>query len=348
MLGSRLLLILPLIVCVSCGEGTTMGAGGAGGSGGNGSGGSGGAGGGSGGAGGGSGGSGGGGGTGGAGGSVNDPPPSGGTVGPTGGTVDRLAFAVFGDVRPGTSNDDANYPIAIITGIMGRAAATPSEFALGTGDYMDASTSSSVSNQLGQLLSAERMFPKTIFHAMGNHECMGYTASNCPNGTESYNIRAFMMQLVPFAPKPYYSVDIQTQRGTAKFVIVAANAWDQTQADWLTQQLSRQTLYTFVIRHEPPGDTGAQGAIASDPIIAAHPLTIGFYGHNHEYRHLDANHVVSGNAGAPLCAVCTAPYYGYLYVQQRLDGNIAVTEHREDNNQQVDAWIVNPAGARLQ
>ena len=331
-----------------------MGGGGAGGSGGNGSGGSGGSGGGSGGSGGsggvgGSGGSGGsGGGTGGSGGSVSDPPPSGGTVGPTGGTVDRLAFAVFGDVRPATENDNANYPAPVITGIMTKAAATPSEFAIGTGDYMEANTSSAVSNQLGQLLTAERMFPKPTFHAMGNHECMGDTGSNCPNGTESYNVRGFMMQLAPFASKPYYSFDIQTQNGAAKFVFVASNAWDTTQESWLTQELSRQTQYTFVIRHTPPGDTVAPGSAPSDPIIAAHPLTIGFYGHNHEYRHLDANHVVSGNAGAPLCGVCTAPYFGYIYVQQRLDGNIAVWEHREDNNQQMDYWIVNPAGSRIQ
>ena len=327
------------------------GAGGAGGSGGSGggSGGSGGSGGtgGSGGSGG-SGGIGGSGGTGGSGGSTSDPPPAGGTVGPTGGTVDRLAFMVFGDVRPGTSNDDAGYPTATITGIMQKAAGTPSEFGIGTGDYMDASSSSSVSTQLGYLLGAERMFPKTIFHAMGNHECTGSDSSNCPNGTESYNVRGFMMQLVPFAQKPYYSVDIQTNSGTAKFVFVAPNAWDSTQSTWLTQELSRPTQYTFVIRHQPLGDTSVQGAIDSDPIIAAHPLTIGFYGHYHEYRHMDANHVISGNAGAPLCSVCTNPWYGYIYVQQRLDGNIEVFERREDTNAQVDFWIVNPAGSRIQ
>ena len=37
--------------------------------------------------------------------------PIGGTIGPTGGSVDRLAFAVFGDVRPGNLDDDASYPL---------------------------------------------------------------------------------------------------------------------------------------------------------------------------------------------------------------------------------------------
>src|SRR5262249_43262549 len=149
---------------------------------------------------------------------------------------------------------------------MVKAAGTPSEFAIGTGDYMFANVSSSVSNQVAKLLTAEGHFGKQIFHTLGNHECSGFTASNCPNGTESYNIRAFMMQLVPCAQKPYYAIDIQTQTGTAKFVFVAANAWDQTQASWLDQELSRPTQYTFVVRHEPPGTIETTGATASDPI----------------------------------------------------------------------------------
>jgi hypothetical protein len=127
-------------------------------------------------------------------------------------------------------------------------------------------------------------------------------------------------------------------------VFVAANAWSSMQASWLDQELSRPTPYTFVVRHEPPGTSETDGAAASDPIIAAHPLTIGFYGHSHEYRHLDANHVISGNAGAPI----SFGSYGFLYVQQRLDGNIAVTEYRSDTGQATDAWVVNPAGSRIQ
>jgi hypothetical protein len=153
-----------------------------------------------------------------------------------------------------------------------------------------------------------------------------------------------MMQLAPFAQKAYYSIDINTQAGVAKFVVIAANAWDSTQAAWLDQELSRPTQFTFTVRHEPPGNTETAGAAASDPIIAAHPLTIGFYGHSHEYRHIDANHVISGNAGAPI----SFGQYGFLYVQQRLDGNIAVTEYRSDTGQSTDGWIVSPTGSRIQ
>ena len=37
---------------------------------------------------------------------------------------------------------------------------------------------------------------------------------------------------------------------SAKFVFVACNAWNSTQATWLDQQLAAATTYTFVVRHE--------------------------------------------------------------------------------------------------
>lgn len=326
----RLVCVLVLLACEpmghessggSDGGGGTAGGGGAGGSGGGGV----------------------GGGTGGAGGGgLPDagPPPMGGTVGPNGGTVDRFAFVAFGDVRPQQLNDDSNYPVAVITQIMQRAHATPAEFAVATGDYMFASTASSVSAQVQRLLGAEQSFPKPIFHALGNHECTGGTASNCPNGTETYNVRAFMMQLVPFAQKPYFTFDLQTQLGTAKFVFVAANAWDSTQQSWLETQLARSTQYTIILRHEPPGNLEAPGAAPSDAVIAAHPYTLALYGHSHEYRRINYQSVISGNAGAPI----SFGTYGFLYVVQRTDGNVQIEEHRSDTGQLTDGWIISPTG----
>src|SRR5262249_30269283 len=154
-------------------------------------------------------------------------------IGPSGGSVDRLAFVVWGDARPSQINDDASYPIAIVESIAHRAEATPAEFAMATGDYMFANTATSVQNQISHLLSAEQGFTKPIYRAMGNHECTGATASNCPNGTETPNARAFMMQLVPFTQKPYYSFTVQTSLGDAKFVVIAANAWDSAEQAWL-------------------------------------------------------------------------------------------------------------------
>ena len=153
-----------------------------------------------------------------------------------------------------------------------------------------------------------------------------------------------MLQLVPFASKPYYAFTVNTNAGTAKFVFVAANAWDATQQSWLQTQLAQQTNYTFVIRHEPLGDTSAPGSSPSDSIIAQYPLTIGFYGHSHEYRHIDANHVIVGNGGAPI----SYGNYGFAYVVQRTDGNIEVQSIRSDTGAVTDTWAVTPTGAQTQ
>jgi hypothetical protein len=268
----------------------------------------------------------------------------GGTIGPNGGTVDRLAFVVWGDSRPANLNDDSGFPVDVVRSIATRASSTPAEFGLGTGDYMFASTSSSVERQVSMLLSAEGAFSRPIFRTMGNHECTGATASNCPNLTETYNVRAYMMQLVPFSQHAYYSFTVTTSLGSAKFVAVAANAWDSTQQAWLENELAQPTDYTFVIRHEPPGNTEAPGAAPSDSIIAAHPLTVAFYGHSHTFHKLAANAVISGNGGAPM----TFGQPGFVYVEQRPDGNVVLQEVRADTGAVTTRWVVTPAGVATQ
>jgi hypothetical protein len=267
-----------------------------------------------------------------------------GPVGPNGGSVDRLDFVVFGDVRASSPNADSTYPKAVFTSIMQQANSTSAQFAVGTGDYMFSNTQASVSNQVGQLLQAEQSFKKFIFHDMGNHECTGFTASNCPNGTETPNMQAFMLQLVPFSQLPYYSFDVQTGAGVAKFVFIAANAWDSAQESWLTQELARKTTYTFVVRHEPPHNATAPGAGPSDAIIAAAQVTMALYGHTHVYRHLSANAVISGNAGAPL----EGGHFGFLHVTQLQDGNIQAQEIQQGSGAVVDTFTVTPAGAAAQ
>jgi hypothetical protein len=191
-------------------------------------------------------------------------------------------------------------------------------------------------------MGAEHAFGKQIFHALGNHECQGFTASNCPNATESANIRSYMMNLVPFTKTPNYAVSVMTDRGEAKFLFIAQNAWGPTQKTWLEAELSRPTPYTFVVRHEPTGNTDAPGMAESDAIIAAHPVTLGLYGHTHTYRRIATNAVIVGNGGAPI----TYGHYGYVYVVQRTDGNVQVEEHRYDDNTVADGWILTPSGER--
>jgi hypothetical protein len=275
----------------------------------------------------------------------------------SGGTVNLLAFAVFGDVRPGnivtasstsactsTTNTTSStcYPLPTITSIMQGIQALGAQFAIGTGDYMFTSNSSDVQQQLGYLLQAEQNYKGFIAHTMGNHECTGATASNCPNGNETPNVQGYMSKLIPFSSTPYYSFVVHTSMGDAKFIQVAANAWSSAEQSWLQSALAVPSKYTFVSRHEPPSGSTAPGVSPSDSLMqsANPPVTLKLYGHSHEYNHESTNAVISGNGGAPL----TTGSYGYLYVVQRPDGNISVTEYDQGTNSPTETWAVTPTG----
>jgi Calcineurin-like phosphoesterase len=265
----------------------------------------------------------------------------GGSGGGGGGGGQRLRFAVFGDCRPPNLDATSNYPSAIIGGVFKLAQQHGAQFVVGTGDYMFASTSSAVSAQVKLFQQARANYAGPVYLTMGNHECNGFTASNCPQLNETPNVQAFMAQLAPSgATKPYYRIDVPTPLGAAKFVFVAANAWDATQQAWLQQQLASPTAYTFVIRHEPAADTSAPGVSPSESLIKQAAYTLELNGHTHEYRRVDTKHVISGNAGAPL----TAGSYGLLIIDQGTDGNITVTAIDEATGQAVDTWTVTPSG----
>jgi hypothetical protein len=269
-------------------------------------------------------------------------------VGPSGGTVGTLAFAVFGDVRPAFINGTSSYPTAVFSSIMQGIQGLGAQFVVASGDYMFASVQSDVTAQLNDLLSAESTYKGFIAHALGNHECTSSTNSNCPAGNESANMVGYMTRLVPFSSTPYYSFVVHTSMGDAKFIFIAANAWSTTQSNWLANALAQPSTYTFVVRHEPPSGTGteAPGTTPSQYMLdqAMPPVTLELFGHAHEYSHTaGSNQVISGNAGAPL-TTGSSYSYGYLWVVQRPDGNVSVTEYQEGTNTPVDTWAVTPAG----
>lgn len=250
-------------------------------------------------------------------------------------------FAAFGDVRPRNPGDTAHYPTAIVTALFQQIATQSPQFVVGTGDYMFAygSDAATVGAQLDLLTNAEKAFAGPIYHALGNHECTGATASNCPKGTETANVRAFMSRLVPAGTQyPYYRVDVDTGRGTAKLVFIAANAWSDAQASWLDEQLSDRTPYTFIIRHEAASVSETMGAGASEAIVQKHPYTLELVGHWHRYEHLDAKHVVSGNAGAPL----SSGNYGFVLVDLLQNGNLSVSEIDEATGSATDTFTICP------
>jgi predicted phosphodiesterase len=264
-----------------------------------------------------------------------------GTTGGTGGSL--LNFAVFGDCRPPNLEGTKNYPSAIIGGIFSLAQQHNAQFMIGTGDYMFSNTSTGVNAQVALFKQARANYAGPTYLTMGNHECNGFTASNCPLHNETPNVQTFMTLLPSGVNTPYYRIDYDTPLGKAKFLFVAANAWDSTQQSWLQTQLADPTTYTFVMRHEPPADTSAPGVSPSESLIQSSSYTLELLGHTHEYKHIDTQHVISGNAGAPL-QPGSGSTYGLLMVQQQQNGNITVTEIDEATGNVTDTWTVSPNG----
>ena len=252
------------------------------------------------------------------------------TIGPNGGTESTLYFAIIGDTRPAVIDDTKAYPTAVITKIFAdvNALLPMPPFVVTTGDYMFASTSGSQSAaQLSLYTAARKGYSGYDFPAMGNHECTGATASNCGSGSTdgvTTNMTNFMSSLLAPISKtsPYYVINVAstTNAWTAKFVFVAANAWDSTQASWFDTALSTSTTYTFVIRHESATASTAPGVSPSEAIMKKHPYTMSIVGHAHTYSHPRTNEVLFGNGGAPLASGS----YGYGLVTQRSDGAIQV------------------------
>ena len=289
-----------------------------------------------------------------------------------------VTFAVFGDARPKNPNDTANYPTAIVAGNFTQMQAKGAQFVVGTGDYMFADSGDAVvSAQLDLLLQGEKNFTNgPIYHTMGNHECTGATVSNCPTGTETANVKAYLALERPYDPgltaarvpvdaadssasgvdlarlvpegvtTPYFRIDVDTAHGKAKLVFVAANAWSDAQATWLQQQMADPTTYTFVVRHEAASLTDVPGVSPSEAIIGTAPLTLELLGHSHEYRKLDAQHVISGNGGAPISSGGKggSSGYGFLLIQELDSGDLAVSEVDEVTGNVIDTWKVTADG----
>jgi hypothetical protein len=246
--------------------------------------------------------------------------------------VSSLLFAVVGDTRPANIDDTSGYPTSIITKIFQdlQGMSPKPQFGVSTGDYMYATPGSgNAGRQLDVYIMARSNFTNLMFPAMGNHECTGWTNSNCGSGnadgvTENYT--AFLTQLLqPLAQtSPYYSIDVDGPAGawTAKLVFVAANAWTSAQSSWLSSTLAQPTTYTFIMRHEAASANTAPGVTPSEQIMAQYPYTLAIVGHTHEYSKSGPREVIFGNGGAPLTS--SSSNYGFGLITQRSDGAIQV------------------------
>jgi len=252
-------------------------------------------------------------------------------IGPNGGTESKLYFGIIGDTRPPFIDDTAGYPNTTINKLYADLAAqSPAPpFIVTTGDYVFAKAFGTQAAPQFKLYNAARSkYAGVVFPALGNHECTGATTSNCGTGNVdgiTTNYSQFMSaMLAPIGKtKPYYVVNVNAADAswTAKFVFVAANAWDTTQATWLSQTLAQATTYTFIIRHEPAEANTAPGVTPSEQIMAQHPYTLAITGHTHTYSHYLKRQIVVGNGGAPLT---TAGNFGFALITQLPNKSIQV------------------------
>jgi hypothetical protein len=247
-----------------------------------------------------------------------------------------------GDTRPASPDDTASYPSAVIQRIYAdlEAQSPRPSFVVTTGDYMFANPAGGegpLQMQLYQAAAAQ-FTGGPIFPVMGNHECTGATAGNCIGGTTN-NMTAFMNTLVKPLGRttPYYSVSFQEPTGawSAKFLMVACNAWDAAQQSWLNDQLARPTTYTFVVRHEPP-NIDAPCVPDVDAALAQSSYTLLIAGHSHTYYHSGKTLVV-GNGGAPISG--NTPF-GYALVDQQPDGTFVVTQWDYAGAQPIGSFTV--------
>ena len=268
-----------------------------------------------------------------------------------GGTLAALKFAIVGDTRPALPGDTAGYPTAIITKIWQDVQGTGVPFAVTTGDYIFSTKNSNEgAAQLKLYLTAASNFTGMRYPALGNHECTSKTDSNCGVGNkdgEPKNYTSYRdLMLAPLGlTKPYYTMQMAGADGswTAKFVVVAGNAWDAAQGAWLEGELAKPSTYTFVIRHEPIGADTAPGVIPSETIIVKHPLTMRIVGHTHTYYHkAGSQEVVVGLGGAPLSGSFN---YGYVIAERRADAAIEFRGYDYNNGKQFAQFAVKADGS---
>lgn len=271
------------------------------------------------------------------------PAPAAPSVGPTGGSVPSLIFAVTGDTRPSLPDQLGHYPTEVATEIFKdiQALSPRPQFVVATGDYVFASPDRPFEHSeapvQGELyLRAAAHFQGQLFPAMGNHECRNRASSNCcpgcTGGTPApYQTFLWMLGRVGLPnQRPYYAVHFAgsdpARPWTAKFVFVAANAWDDAQATWLAAALAEPTTYTFVVRHEPDYENDAcLGCGASDAIVKQHPYTLLLCGHEHTFKIVRPSHeMVIGLGGAPIYS--DNGHHGFALCTQLPDRNILCEE----------------------
>lgn len=269
------------------------------------------------------------------------PAQDGGLIGPNGGTVSRLFFAVVGDTRPPSPlNAVANYPTSVITKIYADIAGMNPrpQFVIGTGDYQFSNPlSNDAALELALYAGARNQYPGTVFAAMGNHECTSPTASNCVGTFARKTYDAYIAALVTPLGKtlPYYSIPVQTSAGLTRFIVAACNAWDATQKAWLASELAAPATFRIIVRHESLTATAPCSA-EMNPMIAAAGYSLLLVGHTHLFSHVGKELVV-GMGGAPMS---DSTPFGYITIEQLAAGGWKVIQYDSTTSLPVSTFVV--------
>jgi len=289
-------------------------------------------------------------GSGGAGGAITLPSPTLAAV-----HVANLSFGIVGDTRPANSTT-GHYPSTvntIINSIFTGLQTQNVSFVVGTGDYAFSSTGAgSALPQYQDYMAARAHYTGKFLPTMGNHECNGFTDSNCPPGSYTGMTQDYINTIVSPSTSqtnPWFSALYLANDGSwsAKVIFVAANAWNTTQQSWLSSTLAVHTTYTFIVRHEPFNDARAPGVTPSENLMSsafsAGNLTLSLTGHTHliqlpggtqpygdTFGSTQAYEIIIGCGGAPLDA---GPAYGYAVATRRAsDGAIVVQVYQSANS----------------
>jgi hypothetical protein len=299
-------------------------------------------------------------GTGGSGGSIALPSPTLPTL-----RVANLSFGVVGDTRPASSTT-GHYPSSvknIINGIFAGLQSQGVSFVVGTGDYAYSSTTAgSAVPQYQDYMAARAAFTGNFLPTMGNHECNGFTNSNCPSGSYTGMTQDYVDTIVSPATGQsslYFSqlVVANDNSWSAKLIFPAANAWNTNQQSWFQSTLAVGTTYTFVVRHEPANDARAPGVTPTENLMSAAyaggTLTLSLTGHTHLIQLPDGTQpygdtfgatqpyeIIIGCGGAPLDA---GPAYGYAVATRRAGDGAIVTQVYQSADASANPIVPNAA-----
>ena len=134
---------------------------------------------------------------------------------------------------------------------------------------------------------------------------------------------------------------MQTAQGLARIVVIADDAWNSAQSDWLSSTLAdadANAKYTIVARHHPVQGTRS-GASSILTILQQHKYSLLLTAHNHDYEHDTVNwqgrSAVVGLGGA-------GGSWGFGTVLQNPDGTLTFVERDANGNPIGTPWSVSP------